>query len=73
LQRGIKLVVLGSGGSLVVLAGGYFSFQVANLPKLIDPTFPRHTPWLLVLGTIGIASLLWIEFYQVLRRRERLA
>ena len=42
LQREIKLVVLGSGGSLVVLAGGYLSFKLANLPKLIDPTFPRH-------------------------------
>ena len=73
LQRGVKLVVLGSGASFVMVAGSYFSFQVANLPARLDPSMPRHIPWLLVLGSIGIAGLLWFEFYQILRKHDRVA
>jgi hypothetical protein len=73
LQRGVKLVVLGSGASFVMLAGGYLSFQVASLPKLVDPTLSRHIPWILLLCTIAVAGLLCFEFYRVLRSRDRVA
>ena len=72
-QRGVKLVALGSGGSFVMVAGGYFIYQVANLPKLIDASLPRHMPWLLLVATVAIAGLCWFEFYQVWRSRERVA
>jgi hypothetical protein len=73
LQRRVKLAVLGSGASFVMLAGGYFAFQVASLPARLDPAIPRHMPWILLLCIIGIAGLLWFEFYQVMRSRDRVA
>ena len=73
LQRRVKIAVLGLGASFVIAAGGYLSFQVSSLPKLIDPSLPRRIPWILLLGTIGIAGLLCFEFYQVLRGRDRAA
>lgn len=78
LQRGVKLVVLGLGAIFVILGGGYLSFQVANLPTWVHPATlrfvsatHRYVPWLLVLGTIGVAGFLLFEFYQVLRSRDR--
>ena len=73
LQRRVKLAVLGSGASFVMLAGGYFAFRVASLPTRLDPAIPRHMPWILLLCIIGITGLLWFEFYQVLRSRDRVA
>ncbi len=73
LQRKVKLVVLGSGAGFVTLAGGYLSFQVFNLPALIDQNLPRRIPWLLALGTIACAAWLWLEFYKVLTRRNYVA
>ena len=73
LQRGVKLVALGSGGSFAIVAGGYFIYQVASLPKLIDTSLPRHMPWLLLVATVAIAGLCWLEFYQVWRSRDRVA
>jgi len=80
LQRGVKLFVLGLGALSVMLGGGYLSFQVANLPIGVDPStlrfvsdIPRHIPWLLLLGTIGISGVLLLEFYQVLKSRDRVA
>jgi len=73
LQRRVKLAVLGLGAGFVMVAGSYLSFQVSSLPKLIDPALPRRIPWILLLGTIGIAGLLCFEFYQVLRSRDRVA
>lgn len=70
LQRGIKLVALGSGGSFVILAGSYFIYQVASLPVRIDSSLPRHMPWLLSLATVAIAGLCWFEFYQVWRSHD---
>jgi hypothetical protein len=70
LQRGVKLVLLGLGATFVLLGGGYLSFQFVNLPVQLDPSIPRHIPWLLALGTMGIAGVLLFEFYQVLRRRD---
>ncbi len=72
-QRRVKLAVLGLGGSFVLLAGSYLSFQVANLPARMDPTIPRQIPWLLVLGTVAIAGLLWFEFFQILRKHDHVA
>jgi hypothetical protein len=69
LQRRAKLVALASGGSFVMLAGGYFSYRVASLPAQIDSSLPWHMPWLLLLSIIAIAGLLWFEFYQVFRSR----
>jgi hypothetical protein len=65
--------VLGSGASFVMLGGGYLTFQVASLSARFDPTITRHTPWILLLGTIVIAGLLWFEFYQILKSRDRVA
>jgi drug/metabolite transporter (DMT)-like permease len=73
LQRRVKLVVLGSGASFVMMAGGYITFQVASLSARFDPAITRHIPWILLLGTITIAGLLWFEFYQVLKSRNRAA
>ena len=69
LQRRAKLVALASGGSFVMLAGGYFSYRVASLPGHIDSSLPWHMPWLLLLSIIAISGLLWFEFYQVFRSR----
>ena len=68
-QRRAKLVALASGGSFVMLAGGYFSYRVASLPPQIDfISLPWHMrSWLLLLSIIAIAGLLWFEFYQVFR------
>ena len=73
LQRRVKLAVLGLGAGFVMVAGSYLSFQVSSLPKLIDPALPRRIPWILLLGTIVIAGLLWFEFYKILKSRDRVA
>jgi len=69
LQRRAKLVALASGGSFVMLAGSYFSYQVASLPSQLGLSLPWHMPWFLLLSTIAIAGLLWFEFYKVFRNR----
>jgi drug/metabolite transporter (DMT)-like permease len=74
-QRGVKLVLLGSCASFVTVAGGYFTclfFRLAHSPPLY-PALPWHLVGFVVLGAVGIASLLWFEFYQVLRSRDSVA
>ena len=80
LRRRVGLVVLGLGAIFVMLGGSYLSFQVASFQTVVDPTTlrlvpatPRHIPWLLVLGTLGLAALLWFQFYQLLRSRKGVA
>ena len=73
LRRGVKLALLGSGATFVMLGGGYLSLLIWDMPARFDSAIPRHIPWLLALGTIGIAGILWFEFYQTLRRRDCVA
>ena len=73
LQRRAKLIALGSGGSLVILAGSYFAFRFFNLPPELHSTIPQHTLLTILACCIFIAGLLWLEFYQVLRGRDRVA
>jgi hypothetical protein len=74
-QRRIRLVLLG----FATLISGYCSFvffQTASLLArfgLADLTFPRYLPWLFVFGTAVGAGLIWFEFRQVLKSRDRAA
>jgi H+/Cl- antiporter ClcA len=70
LQRRFKLLALGLAGSLVTLAGGYFSFWLAGLsPQLDSAIGGNHTFWIVLPCTIAVAGLLWFEFYQVFKKR----
>ena len=73
LQRRAKLIALGSGGSLVVLAGICFAFFFDNLRPELRSAIPRHTLLSILACSLFIAGLLWLEFYQVLRGRDRVA
>lgn len=75
LQHRAKLITLGLGASFVTLAGGYTSFKFASLFSNLSPQVdaPRHMPLILLFVTIALAGLLWFEFYQILRSRDRAA
>lgn len=71
LQRKIKLVLLGSGGSFITLVGGYFSFSIFQTSGVLAQfsSFFRYLPWFLLLGTAILAGWLWFAFCQVLKSR----
>jgi hypothetical protein len=73
LQRTLKLIALGLGGSLVLLAGCYFGLQFVNLPPELHSAIPPHTVLTILLCGVYIAGLVWFEFFQTLRSRDHVA
>ncbi len=73
LRRTLKLIVLGVGGSLVVLAGGYFGLQFISLPPEFHSAIPPHTVLTISVCSVFLAGLLWFEFFHMLRRRDHVA
>jgi len=56
-----------------MLTGGYFTFQFATVSPQLDSAIPHHMPMIILFCTIAIAGLLWFEFYQIWRSRDRVA
>ena len=63
-QRGMHLLLLGLAIGLMVVAGTWFGLMCARIAS-----FSTGLPGLVPLAFSAVAAMLWIEFWQVFRKR----